>query len=227
MRNLIFFILTVSLVSLSMCQTQQNTQQDVKPTKQVLLPTTVHDEKQASVDPKKQEATNTQANGKNETATNIVAPQIPGQDKMQPTPQVDQKNATAQNNTESKTNGTTETIDNKTDKGVTEKQEAVTPITGEQVEPTKITLSNETKIDDKANKTQNATTPDEKSNAVVPTNETVKPTEAHEAKQVLQTRAFDGASFVGGIVLTLGLLAISFVGFKYYKNLTKENYHIL
>nr|WEY07720.1 sialomucin core protein 24 [Ephestia kuehniella] len=43
----------------------------------------------------------------------------------------------------------------------------------------------------------------------------------------VQARGFDGASFVGGIILTLGLLAISFMGFKYYKNQTERNYHTL
>lgn len=39
--------------------------------------------------------------------------------------------------------------------------------------------------------------------------------------------SFDGASFIGGIILTLGLLAIGFMGFKYYKNQTERNYHTL
>ncbi|XP_041979989.1 surface protein-like [Aricia agestis] len=44
---------------------------------------------------------------------------------------------------------------------------------------------------------------------------------------VLQARGFDGPSFIGGIILTLGLLAIGFMGFKYYKNQTERNYHTL
>ncbi|CAH2084553.1 unnamed protein product [Euphydryas editha] len=46
-------------------------------------------------------------------------------------------------------------------------------------------------------------------------------------KPVLQARGFDGGSFIGGIILTLGLLAIGFMGFKYYKNQTERNYHTL
>ncbi|XP_026319272.1 sialomucin core protein 24-like [Hyposmocoma kahamanoa] len=52
-----------------------------------------------------------------------------------------------------------------------------------------------------------------------------KPTQSSDAP--LQARGFDGASFIGGIILTLGLLAIGFMGFKYYKNQTERNYHTL
>ncbi|CAG9562627.1 unnamed protein product [Danaus chrysippus] len=48
-----------------------------------------------------------------------------------------------------------------------------------------------------------------------------------EDKHVLQARGFDGPSFIGGMILTLGLLAIGFMGFKYYKNQTERNYHTL
>ncbi|XP_019867670.1 integumentary mucin C.1 [Aethina tumida] len=40
-------------------------------------------------------------------------------------------------------------------------------------------------------------------------------------------RKFDGPSFVGGIVLALGLVAIGFVAFKFYKARTELNYHTL
>lgn len=40
-------------------------------------------------------------------------------------------------------------------------------------------------------------------------------------------RHFDGSSFVGGIVLTCGLLAIAFVSWKFYKARTERNYHTL
>lgn len=38
---------------------------------------------------------------------------------------------------------------------------------------------------------------------------------------------FDGASFIGGIVLTAGLVAIVFFGMKFYKAKTERNYHTL
>ncbi|CAD7084382.1 unnamed protein product [Hermetia illucens] len=40
-------------------------------------------------------------------------------------------------------------------------------------------------------------------------------------------RHFDGPSFIGGIVLTIGLLAISFVAYKFYKARNERNYHTL
>ncbi|XP_055912475.1 uncharacterized protein LOC129946353 [Eupeodes corollae] len=38
---------------------------------------------------------------------------------------------------------------------------------------------------------------------------------------------FNGTSFIGGIVLTLGLLAISLVAYKFYKARNERNYHTL
>lgn len=40
-------------------------------------------------------------------------------------------------------------------------------------------------------------------------------------------RHFDAPSFIGGIVLALGLLAIFYVSFKFYKARTERNYHTL
>lgn len=40
-------------------------------------------------------------------------------------------------------------------------------------------------------------------------------------------RHFDPPSFIGGTVLSLGLLAIVYVGFKFYKARTERNYHTL
>ncbi|XP_018320919.1 threonine-rich protein isoform X3 [Agrilus planipennis] len=40
-------------------------------------------------------------------------------------------------------------------------------------------------------------------------------------------RHFDGPSFIGGIVLASGLMAIGFVAFKFYKARTERNYHTL
>ncbi|KAF2884887.1 hypothetical protein ILUMI_21258 [Ignelater luminosus] len=41
------------------------------------------------------------------------------------------------------------------------------------------------------------------------------------------SRQFDGPSFIGGIVLASGLMAIGFVAFKFYKARTERNYHTL
>nr|XP_018902756.1 PREDICTED: extensin-like [Bemisia tabaci] len=50
---------------------------------------------------------------------------------------------------------------------------------------------------------------------------TPKPTPAPE------NRKFDGPSFIGGIVLTIGLLAIGFVSYKFYMARTNQSYHTL
>lgn len=75
-------------------------------------------------------------------------------------------------------------------------------------------------------------TTEPKKDETKPDSKNDKPTEKIEAStaapKVLQaTRSFDGASFIGGIILTLGLLAVGFMGFKYYKNQTERNYHTL
>ncbi|XP_050682042.1 porimin [Leptidea sinapis] len=90
--------------------------------------------------------------------------------------------------------------------------------------------SNNTTIIEEATAKKNetvVTTP--KSSVSVSTTEPTKPKEPKDdaAKPALQSRGFDGASFVGGIILSLGLLAIGFMGFKYYKNQTERNYHTL
>lgn len=38
---------------------------------------------------------------------------------------------------------------------------------------------------------------------------------------------FDGASFIGGIVLCAGIVAIIFFGLKFYRAKTERNYHTL
>ncbi|CAM1291936.1 CD164 (predicted) [Pycnogonum litorale] len=40
-------------------------------------------------------------------------------------------------------------------------------------------------------------------------------------------RRFDAPSFIGGIVLSLGIMAICYVAFKFYKARTERNYHTL
>ncbi|XP_046977804.1 sialomucin core protein 24 [Vanessa cardui] len=87
-------------------------------------------------------------------------------------------------------------------------------------------------------KTNNDVKPTEKAKEEPSTEKvmTAKPTEVPKTTEapksdadnhILQARGFDGASFIGGIILTLGLLAIGFMGFKYYKNQTERNYHTL
>ena len=38
---------------------------------------------------------------------------------------------------------------------------------------------------------------------------------------------FDGASFIGGIILCGGLVALIFFGLKFYKGRKEQNYHTL
>ncbi|XP_068633881.1 sialomucin core protein 24-like [Battus philenor] len=125
------------------------------------------------------------------------------------------------------------TNENKTKKDAEPQKE-----TEKKVEPAKQTeTTTEAKPANTTDKDKSTTTtkPEEKTEkSTVTTTEksatTIKPTEApkkDEDKPTLQARGFDGPSFIGGIILTLGLLAIGFMGFKYYKNQTERNYHTL
>lgn len=68
-------------------------------------------------------------------------------------------------------------------------------------------------------------------------NITITPTSSTSSSSSLSTpttapsksagRRFDAPSFIGGIVLSLGLLAVVYVGFKFYKSRTERNYHTL
>lgn len=40
-------------------------------------------------------------------------------------------------------------------------------------------------------------------------------------------RTFDGASFLGGMILSFGMVAIGILGFRYYKSHSEQNYHTL
>ncbi|CAG4935678.1 unnamed protein product [Parnassius apollo] len=112
----------------------------------------------------------------------------------------------------------------------TDKKNEELPKVTESTTETKGTVDNK-------DKAKNSTKPEEnpeKDTATATTTEksavTNKPTEApkkDEDKPTLQARGFDGPSFIGGIILTLGLLAIGFMGFKYYKTQTERNYHTL
>ncbi|CAK1555224.1 unnamed protein product [Leptosia nina] len=121
------------------------------------------------------------------------------------------------------------TPDNKT----TEKKEE-TPKENAVKEPTKVSPQEKPQEAPSTTKTEEAPKP--VPSATPKENVTVKPTQATSAVPPKDDAAahpiearpgFDGASFVGGIILTLGLLAIGFMGFKYYKNQTERNYHTL
>ncbi|XP_047530957.1 salivary glue protein Sgs-3 isoform X2 [Vanessa atalanta] len=115
------------------------------------------------------------------------------------------------------------TNDNKT----TDKQST----TKETTQSTTVNNATTEKVNNDVKPTENAKEEPstEKVSTMKPT-EVPKTTEAPKSdadKHILQARGFDGASFIGGIILTLGLLAIGFMGFKYYKNQTERNYHTL
>ncbi|XP_072932852.1 uncharacterized protein [Epargyreus clarus] len=93
--------------------------------------------------------------------------------------------------------------------------------------------NNETKPEDKKDdkpedkKVPTTVTPVTPPSAPTESAKTEAPAKADDDKHIVQARGFDGPSFMGGIILTLGLLAIGFMGFKYYKNQTERNYHTL
>lgn len=77
--------------------------------------------------------------------------------------------------------------------------------------------------------THNATSPTPLPTTVPVTNSTTaQPTTTMAPTAVPPPeRHFDTLSFLGGIILTLGCLAICYVGFKFYKARTERNYHTL
>ncbi|KAK9702972.1 Multi-glycosylated core protein 24 (MGC-24), sialomucin [Popillia japonica] len=56
---------------------------------------------------------------------------------------------------------------------------------------------------------------------------TVKPVDPTTTPVPPKDRHFDGASFIGGIILAVGLMGIGFIAFKFYKARTERNYHTL
>ncbi|CAH2261679.1 proteoglycan 4-like [Pararge aegeria] len=128
------------------------------------------------------------------------------------------------------------TDDNKTQNKEEEKTEAPKPKEG--ITPTK--TANETSVvpTEKASKTSTDKSDEGKAKEETkPAKDvTAKPTESPKTTEapksdkdahIVQSGGFSGPSFIGGIILTLGLLAIGFMGFKYYKNQTERNYHTL
>ncbi|CAG9787660.1 unnamed protein product [Diatraea saccharalis] len=104
----------------------------------------------------------------------------------------------------------------------------------ETVSPSNVATKNETSTQPSTkptpeNKSVPNTTDHTMKNETTTLKPTSKPSEVPKSTDTppVQTRRFDGPSFIGGIILTLGLLAIGFMGFKYYKNQTERNYHTL
>ncbi|XP_050348742.1 sialomucin core protein 24 isoform X2 [Nymphalis io] len=207
MKKIIF----LCLLSLSVCLSKPAVEQATQPTAVT----------NSSVDPKTQKTdltppahiTESQTPPKSTASTEQKTPQNVPETPLSTVPPLPPKN----------TDNAKPTNDNKTtDKQSTTKEttqtSAVTNVTTEKI-------NNDVKPTEKAK--------DEPSTEkVIPTKPTEVPktTEAPKSdadKHILQARGFDGASFIGGIILTLGLLAIGFMGFKYYKNQTERNYHTL
>ncbi|CAH2982666.1 unnamed protein product [Chilo suppressalis] len=109
-----------------------------------------------------------------------------------------------------------------TEKNETAKPSNIPPVT-EKVTPTPSPVPE--------NKENTTTTDHTMKNVTTTVKPTSKPTTTETPKATdappLQARGFDGPSFIGGIILTLGLLAIGFMGFKYYKNHTEGIYNPL
>ncbi|GLV43929.1 visgun [Carabus blaptoides fortunei] len=93
-------------------------------------------------------------------------------------------------------------ITTSTEKPTTTTTEPTTPAT--TVPPTNVTTT-----------TQSTTT------TTTATTTTTTAVPAHKG------RHFDGPSFIGGIILASGLMAIGFVSWKFYKARTERNYHTL
>ncbi|XP_014677212.1 PREDICTED: porimin-like isoform X2 [Priapulus caudatus] len=65
------------------------------------------------------------------------------------------------------------------------------------------------------------------SSAAPPTSSSSRAAAAAATEGAAVGQNFDVASFVGGIVLALGFLAIAFFGYKFYKSRTERNYQTL
>ncbi|XP_031633205.1 integumentary mucin C.1-like [Contarinia nasturtii] len=70
--------------------------------------------------------------------------------------------------------------------------------------------------------TTSSTTPTPSNSTTVAPSTTPKPTPAPHP-----CGGFSGSSFIGGIVLTIGMIAIGFVAHKIYKSKFDRNYHTL
>lgn len=80
--------------------------------------------------------------------------------------------------------------------------------------------------------THSSTTPKKVTTPVAPTSPTTtakptKPTTAAPSTGGDSGQHFDGASFIGGIILCAGIVAIVFFGCKFYKARQERNYHTL
>ncbi|CAB3246863.1 unnamed protein product [Arctia plantaginis] len=208
MKGIIF----ICLLSLSVCFSLPNKEDapTAKPTPPVPIVESSPPESKKEADSKPKEQAPVppvhEKDAAKDSATTTVTPTNPKNESTDASNNKTEKNETK---TTDVPTSTIEPVKNKTDA-----TPAANPTTPPASTPTS-TQSTEPKKDD--------TKPDDKNN---------KPTEKIEAStvapKVLQaSRSFDGASFIGGIILTLGLLAVGFMGFKYYKNQTERNYHTL
>ncbi|KAI4458669.1 mucin/porimin [Holotrichia oblita] len=77
----------------------------------------------------------------------------------------------------------------------------------------------------KSTTTQPPTKPTKSTTAAPSTTE--KPVDPTTTPVPPKDRHFDGASFIGGIILAVGLMGIGFIAFKFYKARTERNYHTL
>lgn len=217
-------VLFVCLISLAICLSQAEVQEgtQAKPVSDTTTGSNV-------VIPKNQ-TVQTPVPATNETTTQIST------DKSQiapaQTPQgVPQNPPSATNKTEEKPAKSGD-IENNTspDKKKIDQNVSQTETKSSDInKPNNETTPNKIPTSETTNKTVSSSTPvpehtSTKKNDTQP-EITTKPTSTDN--HVLQARGFDGPSFFGGIILTLGLLAIGFMGFKYYKNQTERNYHTL
>ncbi|XP_055313731.1 sialomucin core protein 24-like [Sitodiplosis mosellana] len=75
--------------------------------------------------------------------------------------------------------------------------------------------------------TTSTTTSTPKPDTTTPNTSTTTTTTAKPTPTPEPCRHFDAPSFIGGIVLTIGLIAIGFVAHKVYKSKFDRNYHTL
>ncbi|XP_059057354.1 sialomucin core protein 24-like [Achroia grisella] len=209
-------VLFICLLSLATCLSQADVKQEtpVKPLSPAI--------------PKNEAAqTPTPANKEAAPQTNTDKSPIPPVQTLQGTPQNPpttttkvEDNATKSNATENNTTPDKKQVDpnvvtNNTATDTTKPSNETTTNKIPTTDDTNKTPSSSTTVPEHATTKKNETQPEA----------TTKPTNTDN--HVLQARGFDGPSFFGGIILTLGLLAIGFMGFKYYKNQTERNYHTL
>ncbi|XP_022827995.1 proteoglycan 4-like [Spodoptera litura] len=217
MKKVIF----VCLLSLSVCLSAPNQPQETAPASAPPSAAPVATGTDANAAPKPEHPVATTNGTAPKPAATVPAQNTPATNSTQPAP--------ASNDTSSKTttNETKPSEKSNTTDAKPNTDPAVKP-TEKVPEPAKDKTENKTVVPvAPTNNGTNADSKDGKKNetTTTPKADNVSPTVAPTVQT--KTRAFDGPSFIGGIILTLGLLAIGFMGFKYYKNQTERNYHTL